>query len=393
MKMRTSQLGNRLVAVAGVTLLGAGLAACGGSTSSGASTAAGGGLPASVKILSIREMTGPVAFAGINAQKGIDLAVEQIEQQKFLGATKLVIDSKDSSNNTQEAVSAATQALADKSYTAILGPATSAQSSAISPIVQKSKMPTVYVQSGSDGIVLGDYTFRATAPADSYYDLAGQYLADKKIATAAVVYNSGNPTLVQLGQKTVPGFADKYGFKVTSSDGVQTTAQDFTANASQIAKSAPGAVFSLLTGPQNPVLINQLRQDGYKGEIIGMTSMGAGNLKTAGQTAAGVVWPTDFTATQPGASTQNFVKAYEAKFSGEVPNNYAAEAYDATWFIARALKEAGSADRTAVQKGLATVATQGFEGGQGTLTFNGTDLRVKGVLAQWNGTGETAVGK
>jgi len=393
MNIRTSQLGNRLVAVTGVALLGMGLAACGGSTSSSGSTAPGGGLPASVKILSIRELTGPVAFAGINAQKGIDLAVGQIEQQKFLGATKLEIDTKDSSNNTQEAVSAATQAIADKSYAVILGPATSAQSSAISPIVQKSKMPTVYVQSGSDGIVLGDYTFRVTAPADSYYDLAGQYLKDKNITTAAVVYNSGNPTLAQLGQKTVPGFADKYGFKVTSNDGVQTTAQDFTATASQIAKSAPGAVFSLLNGPQNPVLINQLRQDGYQGKILGMTSMGAGNLKTAGQTAAGVVWPTDFTATQPGASTQDFVKAYAAKFNGEVPNNYAAEAYDATWFIARGLKAAGSADRTAVQKGLSTVAKQGFDGAEGTLTFDGTDLRVKGVLAQWNGTGETVVGK
>jgi len=152
-------------------------------------------------------------------------------------------------------------------------------------------------------------------------------------------------------------------------------------------------VFSLLNGPQNPVLINQLRQDGYQGKILGMTSMGAGNLKTAGQTAAGVVWPTDFTATQPGASTQDFVKAYAAKFNGEVPNNYAAEAYDATWFIARGLKAAGSADRTAVQKGLSTVAKQGFDGAEGTLTFDGTDLRVKGVLAQWNGTGETVVGK
>ncbi|MER6975811.1 ABC transporter substrate-binding protein [Streptomyces carpinensis] len=376
------------IAAVGASVLIAGLTACGGPTSTDAGSVKG--LPSTVKIMSIKEMSGAVAFAGTNATKGIDLAVEQINQQKFLGDSKLEIDLKDSAASAQQAASLATQAISDKSYAAILGPASSAQATAISPIAQKSGLPVVYTQAGSDGVLVGNYTYRVTAPAESYYQLAGQYLKSKHVKTAAVLFNSGNPTLTQLGQKTVPALADKYGFKVRSSDGVQVTAQDFTSNASKIAQAKPDAVFLLLTGPQDPVAVTQLRQDGYRGEIVGMTSMGAGNLKTAGKTAAGVVWPSNFSALDTNESTKKFVEAYKAKY-GEVPNNYAAEAYDAAWFLARGIKEAGSASRTEIQKGLAKVAASGFEGAQGAMTFDGTDVRVTGVLAGWDGTNETLV--
>jgi branched-chain amino acid transport system substrate-binding protein len=373
---------------AGASVLIAGLTACGGPSSADSGSAKG--LPPTIKIMSIKEMSGAVAFAGTNSTKGIDLAVEQINQQKFLGDSKLEIDLKDSAASAQQAASLATQAISDKSYAAILGPAASGQATAISPIAQKSGMPVVYTQAGSDGVLVGNYTYRVTAPAESYYELAGQYLKSKQVKTASVLFNSGNPTLTQLGQKTVPALGDKYGFKVQSSDGVQVTAQDFTANASKIAAAKPDAVVLLLTGPQDPVGVTQLRQNGYRGEIVGMTSMGAGNLKTAGQKAAGVVWPSNFSALATDESTNKFVEAYKAKY-GEVPNNYAAEAYDAAWFLARGIKEANSTSRSEIQKGLAKVAASGFDGAQGAMTFDGNDVRVPGVLAGWDGTDETLV--
>ena len=74
-----------------------------------------------------------------------------------------------------------------------------------------------------------------------------------------------------------------------------------------------------------------------------------------------------------------------------MPNNYAAEGYDAVWFLARGIKQANSADRSAVQQGLASVAKEGFDGAMGKLTFEGNDLRVEGALAMWTGSGETVV--
>ena len=76
-----------------------------------------------------------------------------------------------------------------------------------------------------------------------------------------------------------------------------------------------------------------------------------------------MVWPSNFSARSE-VPTQEFVKAYEEKY-GELPNNYAAEGYDAVWLLARGIKEANSADRVAIREGIAKVAAEGFDGAQG----------------------------
>lgn len=364
------------------------LAAC-SDTGSG-TTGGSDGLPGTVKITSIRQLTGISSFAGTNSKKGMDLALEEIAAQKFLGSTTLQVDVKDSANAVQQAASLATQAVSDRSVSAILGPEASAQSTAISAIVQKAKMPTIYVQSGSNAVLTGDYTFRVTAPAASYFEVAGKYLQGKSVTKAAVIYASDNPTLTLLGKTTIPDLSSKHGFQVTSTDTVNATAQDFTSFASKMAADKPGAVFLMLQGTQDPVAITQLKRAGYTGEIVGMSAMGSGNLKAAGPLAAGAVWPTDFSADQTAPSSQTFVKAYTAKY-GDKPNNYAAEGYDAMWYLARGIKQANSADRAKIQAGLVEVAKQGFDGAMGKLAFEGNDLRVAGTLATWDGTKESVV--
>lgn len=356
----------------------------GGSSSSGG----GGGLPATISITDINGFTGPVSFAGLSAQKGTNLAVEQIEAAGLLGKSKISIDYKDSGSSAQQAASFASEAIANPKVAAILGPSASAQSTAISPIVEKSGMPTAYVQSGSDGVVTGKYTYRLTPPAASYFGIAGAYVQQKGVKTASVLYNSGNPTLVELGKTVIPALAKKDGFKIVGSDGVAVTQQDFTTPATQIAGQGVGVAFLMLTGPQYPVAINQLRQAGFKGDLVLMSAAGAGNLAPAGATAAGAVWPTNFTADQTAGKAQEFVVAYKKKYDGKIPNNYAAEAYDRMWFVARGIAEAKSTNRSAVQKGMATVAKNGFTGAQGQLSFDNNDARVPGVMVKWDGSKE-----
>ena len=68
-----------------------------------------------------------------------------------------------------------------------------------------------------------------------------------------------------------------------------------------------------------------------------------------------MVWAVDFNYQKARASSQKFVKAYAAEY-GEQPLNYAAEAYDAAWFLAKSIKQAGSADRDAIKDAMAVVA-------------------------------------
>lgn len=373
-------------AAIGVGALGLALTtACG---SSGGGKVASGQMPAEVHVVSVTDKTGVTAFGGLPQYKGIELAVDEINSQGYLGNTKIDLESRDAQSDTQTAVSQATQAVANPSVSAILGPITSAQSIGISPLVDKAKVPTVYTQSASDGVLLGDYTFRVTPPQPTMFPAAMAHLRDLGAKRISVLYNSASPALVEMAEKSLPGGASQYGYQILSSTAVQNSTQDFAASATKIAGERPDAVAVLLVGAQNATAMRQLRQAGYDGPVVGQTGAGANNLAPAGPAAAGMFWATNFTVDQPNPTSQKFVAAYRAKYH-EDPLNYAAEGYDAAWMLAHAIKKAGGASREDIHQGLRQVAAEGFAGAQGDIRFEGHDMRLNGVLVEWNGTRET----
>ena len=127
--------------------------------------------------------------------------------------------------------------------------------------------------------------------------------------------------------------------------------------------SKPDLVSMLLVGASNPTAMKQLRQAGYNGPVLGNSGASAGNLKPAGEDGNGMVWAADFNYQQSAASSQEFVKKYTDEF-GEEPLNYAAEAYDAAWFLAKSHQGGRqSADRAVDQgRGWPTVAKEKFDG-------------------------------
>ena len=312
---------------AGALTLALALAACSSpgsdsDSSGGEAASGGGGLPDTIKIMDINGLTGPVAFAGSNAAKGIDLAIEQIEADGLLGETTIEVDSKDAAADPQEAASFASQAIADQSYAAILGPSASAQSAAVSPIVAAGR----HADRLRPGRQRRRHRRRLHLPAHP----AGRVLLRHRRRLhrragrhdGVVLFNAGNPTLAQLG----PGDGARDGRRRTASRcsgsaGVEVTAQDFTtvglADRRREARTPPSC---MLTGPQYPVAITQLRRPASPARSSGCQRHGRGQprLRPA-RPRPGAVWPTNFTADQTDESSQTFVKAYKAKYDGEVP--------------------------------------------------------------------------
>lgn len=378
----------------GVAALSLGLvvaaSACGSDDKAGGSGTGSGKLPSTIKLVSINPETGSAAFAGLAANKGYELAIEEINSQKFLGDAKVVLQKEDTAGKPQTAASQLTSAVSDKSVAAVFGSVSSGEAVAMAPIAEKSKLPIVFTQAGSPGVVIGEYTYRVTPPMSSYYPKVGSYIKSQNIKTLGVVYAAWSPTLKEIGETTLPAMGQEHGYQIVASVGTQQTTQDFAAPISQVLAKKPDAVAILLVGAANPTAMKQLRQAGYKGPVLGNSGASAGNLKPAGQDGAGMVWPVDFHYQQEGDGTQKFVKAYQAKYN-EAPLNYAAEAYDAAWLVARALKAAGTAGRTDLQKSLDKMAAEGFVGAMGQLKFEGRDLRLPGVVVQWDGTKEVVL--
>lgn len=387
MTARSALFGRRGWAALATSALLLGSSACG--SSAGVGTTEADELPDKVKVVSINPETGVIAFVGTSANKGYELAVKEINEQNFLGETDIELELADTKSESQTAAQELTKAIADDDVSAIFGSVSSQDAVAMSPVAQKEGMPIVYTQAGSDGVIVGDYTYRATPLMKSYYPGLEQFLTKTGWETMGIIYGESYPSVQGVGSETLPEIAEDLGIEVVASVGTPSTTQDFSAPVSQVLKDNPDGVAALQSGVPNVTIMTQLRRAGYTGDVVGNPGAGGGTLEPAGKAGAGMVWPTDFHPDQAAPSSRSFVKAYMKEYDGERPLNYAAEAYDAAWFLAKSIKEAGSGYREDIKNAMATVAEEQFDGALGEgLHWKDQEIQIPGVVVRWNGTKE-----
>lgn len=374
-------------AVAAIALL----AACGGGGEDADSASGDGEVAQEIKLTGIFDTTGPIAYAGVGASQGVQLAIKEIEEQGFLGDDVTINYSEiDTANEIERATSEVNRAVADESINAIFGPVASQQAAAVAPMAEDAGVPIIFNQAGSEGVVIGDYTFRGTAPMETYYDVAAEHLAAEGIEDVVVLYNATFPTFAELGENAFPELAEEHGLNIVDSYAAQSNTQDFTSQAQSIAATDPDAVVMLLIAPQSVTALRQLGEAGYDGTITATSVQASGNVSEAGDHAVGLLYPVDFSPVKESEIATDFVAAFTEEY-GDEPDQYAAEGYDSMWWLARGIEASGDSSREGIQQGMQQVAEEGFEGVMGPLTFEGNDIRVEGVLVEWDGSEEHLV--
>lgn len=386
--MRRTRTSRTTITAAAATLLLA-TAACSSVYSGG--PAPSDGLPDVVEVVSLNPTTGVVAFVGDAANKGYQLAVDQINEQDFLEGSRIELELVDTKSEPQTAAQEMTKVTVGGDVSAVFGSVSSNEALAMSPLAERSELPVIYTQAGSDGVLNSDYTWRATPLMREYYPALSRYIEETGARSLGILYSEANPTVQDIGTNTLPAMAEELGIEVTGSVGTQATTQDFAAPINQVLAGDPDLVAVLLVGAANPTAMTQLRQAGYDGPVLGNAGASGGSLDPAGEDGVGMVWASNFHHQMEAASSQAFVAAYREEY-GEDPLAYAAEAYDAAWFLARALKEAGSADRISVKDGMLAVADQPVDGALGEqISWTDRQIVTPGVVVEYSPDGEALV--
>jgi branched-chain amino acid transport system substrate-binding protein len=273
---------------------------------------------------------------------------------------------------------------------AILGPVLGTEAVVVAPRAQAAKMPIIFSQSASTGTLVGNYTFRITPPPISYNKQLFDYLSSHSVKSFNILYASDSAGTVDYAKNVWPTLAKGAGLTIGQSIAVPTSTQDYSAPVAHLISDKPDAVGLNVLGAGFVTAVKQLRLNDYKG-VIFATSVIDSFMEQMGADGKGVVWPNTWTPLSTSAASKRFVSDFKAKFNGDTPKNFAADGYDSTWWLARALKQANSATRENIQKGLAQVAKTGFEGVQGKYTFEDNDARLPGVLLTWNGNQRSLV--
>lgn len=387
-----------LSVIAVFAALALGAAACGGSDSGGSGTTGGGTNSASssgsklsgtIPITSVLDLTGQVAYVGKEEQKGMQLAVADVNSSGILGDAKLKLDFKDTGSDQAQAVTQMSQA-ARSDAVAILGPLLSNEALATAPVAQRAKVVDVATQSQNDGLMkIGNYIYRLTTSQLKYDNLIINHLAEKGIKKVNLIYANDNPTLVDVSTRLMKDGLGQAGISIGQNIGIPTATTDFSSVTSKLTSGNPDAIGLMLVGAALPSLVKSLRTAGYKGEIFADSAATAGVLTPAGSRADGVFYAVDYTSDLDFPSSKKFVAAFKAKYPKQQAFGYNASGWDAIQFIAQALKASGEATREGMLKGAQMVSKSGkFEGAVGPAKFtepDNRDLAAAGALVEWRG--------
>ncbi len=306
-------------------------------------------------------LTGEVASYGQKAQRGIELAVEELNAAGGLLGRPVKIDFQDDRNDKKEAVSIMTKFATIDKVPVVFGSAGSSVSLAIAPLANRYKVVLISPISSSSQLSTegGPYFFR-TVPAD---DLQAEVLANWVIESdpkqVALVYTNNS-----WGKPLAEGFQTRFeaaGGNVLSSDGVAEGSTDFRTIITKL-KGLTGldAVVSPTYPKEGAAFVRQARELGLNVPLFGGDNWDSPEFLTiAGQAAEGVSYTAPSESKSPEYAA--FAQRYRGKY-GEEPDIIGAYAYDAATAIFKAVENSRSMKPPEIRDALTRVSFTGVSG-------------------------------
>jgi branched-chain amino acid transport system substrate-binding protein len=332
-------------------------------------------LPAEITIGAVHDLSGATAIYGTAIQKGIDLAIKQINENKVLGegvTVKVVYE--DAAGDPKQAIAAFEKLTADKNITAILGPTLSSEAKSADPVAQEAKVPVVASSNTASGITdIGDYIFRTSLPEDAVVPNTVKVTAAAfGLKKVAIMYGNDD-AFTQSGYEVFKAALEEAKIEIVDTETFAKGDTDFSTQLTKIKGLNPDAIIVSALAEEAANIMIQARTlaipDSVR--IIGGNGFNSPKLaEIAGEAAEGAISGAAWNIASTFPANVEFVKAFQAEYSSD-PDQFAAQAYTATWVLVMAIQNAGSVDRTAVRDALAQIKDdKALKSPLGLFSFN-----------------------
>ena len=325
------------------------LAACGGKSESSApadsntpaqsgETAEGG---STFKLGTIGPLTGDAAIYGQAVANGAKIAVDEINASD--SAIKFEFQSEDDVADGETSVNAY-NTLMDWGMQVMVGPTTTGASIAVAAkAAEERTFMLTPSASSTDVIAPGDNVFQVCFTDPNQGIASADYMAANMAGAKIAVIYRNDDAYSQGIRDTFVSQAKANSLEVVY-EGTFTadTATDFSVQLTAAQAAGADTVFLPIYYQPASVILTQAAAMNYAPTFFGVDGMD-GILTMEGfdtALAEGVMLLTPFSADATDERTQNFVKAYQAAY-GEIPNQFAADAYDGVYIVKAALEAAG----------------------------------------------------
>lgn len=331
-----------------------------------------------VKIGMSGPLTGGASAYGLAVKAGMEVAVEEINAK---GGLQIEFNAQDDEADGEKAVSAY-NVLKDWGMQVMAGQVTTGSALAVAPESTADNMFNLTPSASAESLALsGANIFQMCFTDPNQGSASAQYIADKGLATKVAVIWKNDDVYSKGIYETFKAACDTLGIEIVSdttfADGNDT---DFSVQIADAQSKGAELVFLPVYCQPASLILAQAAAAGYEPEWFGVDGMD-GILTMKGfdtALAEGVMLLTPFNADSTDERTAAFVKKYQDMY-GEVPNQFAADAYDCVYAYAQALEAAGATpDMSAAD--LCTKMIEQFT----SMTFDG----LTGNGMTWNEQGQ-----
>jgi branched-chain amino acid transport system substrate-binding protein len=335
-------------------------------------------LKGEIRIGGIAPMTGSIAYYGIPAKRGMELAVEEWNQREGLLGKRIKLIFADDKSNTDSSAAAFEKLIKQDKVSAIVGTIASPMTLAGAPIAQAEKIPVISPTSTDEQVTqVGDYIFRASF-IDAYQGIiAAKFAIDHlKAGTAASIFPKGNSYSEGLTE-TFEGTFKALGGRILAHEAHPAGGADFKAQVEAIVRTKPDLIYCPDFDKDAGLTVRWARELGYTGPFVGGDGWDSPGLSAVGGAAVVNCYFTNHYAQDAStAAVLSFIERFKSKY-GSTPDAPAALAYDAMYIMLDAIKRAGKTDGPAIRDALAKTDLSLISG---RIRFDGDRNPIKSAV-------------
>lgn len=320
------------------------LTACGGSEGGAASN---GGDSASAsgtvfKIGAIGPVTGGAAVYGLAVKNAAEMAVKEINAAGGINGVQVEFKFEDDVHDAEKSVNAY-NTLKDWGMQMLMGTVTSTPCQAVVEETHKDNMFQLTPSGSAVESIKYDNAFRVCFSDPNQGLGSAKYIGENGLATkVAVIYNSSDVYSSGIYEKFSAEAANQP-FEIVAAEAFTDDSKtDFTVQLQKAKDAGAELVFLPIYYQEASLILQQAATMEFAPKFFGCDGLdGILNVENFDlNLTKDVMLLTPFAADAQDEKTQKFVSDFQAAY-GDVPNQFAADAYDAIYIIKAAAEKAG----------------------------------------------------
>ena len=342
----------------------------------------------SYKIGVMLPLTGDGAAYGLPEQKGVKIAIEEINAKGGINGRKLEAIYEDSKCNPKDGNAAAQKLVNIDRVKVIVGGACSGETLGASPITEANKVILISPSATNPDVTkAGDFVFRV-APSDAYAGVvASNYAFDELKAKKAALISESTDYAQGLRKVFRENFA-KSGGEIAADETYNPEDTDFRTQVTKVKSADPDVIYLVPQAPQKGLLlVKQIKEAGLKQQqlltaevIIGQRDM----IKENAADFEGLIGVEQkFDDKNPKAAALLAKYRQETKEDAQFPQ-FVSSSYDIVYLLADAIGRYGY-DSEKIRDYL--YAVKDYDGAVGKVTIdeNGDPIMDYSVKQARNG--------